>query len=108
MEPPHAKPLFYPRTNRRDTTALLLKPAAVFTTPYGCPTFAPAYVGLKRWGEAPINALSFPLIQALTFLRPNDSVLVISTKRSTQPGNAFGPRNDCRSLQYAPAQLRSG
>ncbi len=47
----------HPLTNRRvphislvfremwDTAGLALKPAAVATTPHGCPMFAPAYVG---------------------------------------------------------------
>jgi hypothetical protein len=38
-----------PSTNRRDSTALALELSAVATTPYGCPMFAPAYVGRKRW-----------------------------------------------------------
>jgi hypothetical protein len=32
-----------------DTAGLALKPVAGPTDPYGCPTFAPAYVGRKRW-----------------------------------------------------------
>jgi hypothetical protein len=31
-----------------DTTGLSLKPSEDPTTPYGCPMFAPAYVGRKR------------------------------------------------------------
>jgi len=34
-----------------DTTGFTLKPVAGPTTPYGCPTFAPAYVGRKRWAK---------------------------------------------------------
>jgi hypothetical protein len=34
-----------------DTAALSLKPVADPTTLYGCPTFAPAYVGRKRWAK---------------------------------------------------------
>ena len=32
-----------------DTAGLPLKPLTDSTTTYGCPTFAPAYVGRKRW-----------------------------------------------------------
>ena len=39
----------YPLHDGRDTTALALELSAVATTPYGCPMFAPAYVGRKRW-----------------------------------------------------------
>jgi hypothetical protein len=54
---------FYPLTSRWvphislvfremwDTAGLPLKPVADSTTPYGCPTFAPAYVGRKRWAK---------------------------------------------------------
>jgi hypothetical protein len=35
-----------------DTAGLPLKPVKVFTTPYGCPMFAPAYVGRKRWAKS--------------------------------------------------------
>src|ERR1700761_3797486 len=41
-----------------DTTRLALKLAKVSTTPYGCPMFAPAYVGRIRWGK-PFDSLSF-------------------------------------------------
>jgi hypothetical protein len=40
-----------------DTADLSLKPVAGPTTPYGCPTFAPAYVGRKRWAK-PFDSLS--------------------------------------------------
>jgi hypothetical protein len=33
------------------TAGVPLKPAAGFTTPSGCPMFAPAYVGRKRWAK---------------------------------------------------------
>ena len=42
-----------------DSTALALKPLAAPTTPYGCPMFAPAYVGRKRWAK-PLNSLRRP------------------------------------------------
>jgi len=34
-----------------DTAGLPLKPAVSPTDPHGCPTFAPAYVGRKRWAK---------------------------------------------------------
>jgi hypothetical protein len=37
----------------------LPQPVTVWTTPYGCPTFAPAYVGRKRRGEAPSKVCLF-------------------------------------------------
>ena len=40
-----------------DTTGLPLKLAAGLTDPHGCPMFAPAYVGRKRWAK-PSTAFS--------------------------------------------------
>jgi hypothetical protein len=41
-----------------DTAGLALKPFAGSAAPYGCPMFAPAYVGRKRWAK-PFDSLSF-------------------------------------------------
>jgi hypothetical protein len=54
-----------------DTVALSLKPLTDSTTPYGCPTFAPAYVGRKRWAKPNHGFHSRPY--ALFLTRPGCS-----------------------------------
>ncbi len=41
-----------------DTAGLPLKPVASPSAPSGCPTFAPAYVGRKRWAKPTTSFLS--------------------------------------------------
>jgi hypothetical protein len=105
----------YPRTNSRvphislvfremwDTTGLSLKPAKVSTTPYGCPMFAPAYVGRKRWAK-PTKAFRTELYA---------SFLSAGTKRNggfSSPGThtpSLAPACPARSRNFFRALLSS-
>jgi hypothetical protein len=46
-----------------------LKSATVSTDPHGCPTFAPAYVGRKRWAK-PFDG---PLFRTLPFVMSTET-----------------------------------
>jgi hypothetical protein len=88
-----------PRTNRRvphislvfrqmwDTAGFPLKSVTGPTTPYGCPTFASAYVGRKQWAK-PTTA----------FGSGYRLLLRIGTKRSGEPAFFFAGHilNDLR------------
>jgi hypothetical protein len=69
-----------------------LKPAAAATDPHGCPTFAPAYVGRKRWAK-PTTAFRFG--PYLLFVRTGTSV--VDDLRSFSPGThtLFSPCVSC-------------
>jgi hypothetical protein len=84
-----------------DTAGLPLKPLTGPTIPHGCPTFAPAYVGRKRWAK-PHHSLPFrTLPQSIADNPPATTHLPGETQVSkSRPGP---PTQSCR-LQH-PAKV---
>jgi hypothetical protein len=89
----------YPRTDRRvphislvfremwDTAGPTLKPVACSAAPSGCPTFAPSYVGRKRWAKphhAPSLSAELDHCQALRrhFQGKGTAMQVLDMRRS--------------------------
>jgi hypothetical protein len=70
-----------------DTAGLALKPFAL-TDPHGCPMFAPAYVGRKRWAT---RISYFTALARTTYAvsrKGNRMMLINATNLDRKPGKA--------------------
>src|SRR6201986_4052712 len=81
------RPDDYGVPNDKVTSKLLLRPAKGSTTPYGCPMFAPAYVGRKRWAK-PFDSLSSLLVSRITWYLVDTSIEATAypSLKGTGPG----------------------
>ena len=71
-----------------DTIGLALKPLTGPTTPHGCPTFAPAYVGRKRWATRISYFTAFARTTYAVFLKGNRMMAINATHLDRKSGGS--------------------